>query len=55
MFKEWDEIHKFLTDRRIYEPNPDAVEIYNKSYEIYRDIYKQLQPSFAKLQNVYPK
>jgi xylulokinase len=55
LFEDWQEIHKFLRDRQIYEPNPDSVKIYNKSYRIYRDIYQQLKPSFAKLQKVYEK
>ena len=55
LFKEWQEIQKFLTDYHIYTPNPDSVEIYNRSYSIYRDIYKQLKPSFTKLQKVYEK
>lgn len=55
LFKEWQEIQKFLTNYQIYAPDPHSVEIYNKSYEIYRDIYKQLKPSFAKLQKVYEK
>lgn len=52
-FKEWDEVRKFLTEYRVFEPNPKAVEIYNKSYRIYRDIYRQLKPSFEALQDLY--
>ncbi|HWQ79324.1 MAG TPA: FGGY-family carbohydrate kinase [Anaerovoracaceae bacterium] len=55
LFQEWQEIQTFLTDRQIYEPDPRSVEIYNKSYNIYRDIYRQLKPSFEKLQRVYEK
>lgn len=55
LFEDWQEIQRFLTDRQVYAPDPDSVEIYNKSYRIYRDIYEQLKPSFASLQEVYVK
>ncbi len=53
VFQEWEEIQKFLTDYRIFEPNPKAVQIYDKSYAIYRNLYKQLRPSFKDVQNLY--
>ncbi|MBS4959778.1 MAG: FGGY-family carbohydrate kinase [Clostridiales bacterium] len=53
VFQQWDEIHKFLTDYRIYEPNPEAVSIYNKSYKIYRDLYQELRTSFDDVQKLY--
>lgn len=53
VFKEWDEIRKFLTDYHIYEPNKREVEIYNRSYKIYRDLYKELTTPFHDVQNLY--
>lgn len=53
LFSEWSEIQKFLTDYRVFEPNPDAMEIYDKSYKIYRNIYQQLRPSFEDVRNLY--
>lgn len=53
VFHDWEQIRYFLTDYRIFEPNSEAVEIYNRSYEIYRNIYKQLKPSFEAVQKLY--
>lgn len=53
VFSDWEEIHKFLTDYQIYEPNPKAVAVYNKSYQIYRDLYTQLKGSFENVQKLY--
>lgn len=53
MFHKWDEIQNFLTDYRVFEPNPEAVKVYNKSYKIYRNVYQQLRPSFQDIQNLY--
>lgn len=53
LYEDWEEIQKFLTDYQVYEPNPEAVAIYNKSYKIYRDLYKELGPSFADVQTLY--
>lgn len=53
MFSKWDEIEKFLNDYRIFEPNQEAVKIYNRSYEIYRNLYERLKPSFEEVQMLY--
>lgn len=53
IFHDWEQIRDFLTDYRVFEPNPEAVEIYNRSYPIYRDIYRQLKPSFEAVQKLY--
>ncbi len=53
VFEDWDEIRKFLTDYHIYEPNLKEVEIYNRSYKIYRDLYNELTTSFQDVQNLY--
>ncbi len=53
VFQNWEEIEKFLTDFRVFEPNPQAVKIYDKSYAIYRNLYQQLRPSFQDVQNLY--
>lgn len=54
IFQDWEQIRDFLTDYRVFEPNPEAVEIYSRSYPIYRDIYRQLKPSFEAVQKLYP-
>lgn len=53
VFSEWSDIRRFLTDFKIYHPNPEAVSIYNKSYQIYRALYPQLSESFAAVQRLY--
>lgn len=53
MFSEWDQIQEFLIEYRVFEPNPEAVKIYNKSYRMYRNLYNQLKPVFADVQNLY--
>ena len=53
IFHDWEQIRDFLTDYRVFEPNPEAVEIYNRSYPLYRNIYKQLKPSFEAVQKLY--
>ena len=53
VFREWDDIHMFLTDPQINMPDEKNVAIYNRSYGIYRDLYIQLTDSFKALQNIY--
>ena len=55
MYQNWEDIQKFLKDYREFTPNPDAVEIYNKSYRIYRRLYKQLKPCFMDITKLYKK
>lgn len=50
MFKEWEEIQRCLPESQTYGPDPVNVKVYEKSYEIYRDLYPRLQPVFHKLQ-----
>ena len=53
LFDKWETIEDFLTEQHIYEPNPENVKIYEKSYKIYRDLYEELKPSFADAQKLY--
>lgn len=53
LFADWNEIHRFLGDYRDFSPVPAHSQIYDKTYRIYRDLYRQLQPSFESLQHVY--
>ena len=55
MFERWEDISKFLTDYKVYEPKPENVSIYNKSYAIYRNLYKQLRESFDATYELYTK
>ena len=52
-FTSWDQIHLFLQDCRIYTPDPDAVKIYRKSYEIYRKLYLQTKDSCRDIAALY--
>ncbi len=53
MFQKWEEIQKFLTIHRTFQPDQDAVKIYDRAYQIYRKLYQQLKPSFAEVQKLY--
>ncbi len=52
-FRSWDEIHLFLQDYRLYEPDPEAVKIYDKAYRIYRNLYLQTKDSCRDLTKLY--
>ena len=53
VFTSWEQIHAFLTDFQVYTPNPEHVEIYNRSYRIYRDLYEALKPCCQQVQHLY--
>ena len=53
LYTEWSEINRFLTDYQVYTPDPEAVKVYEKAYQIYRDLYVQLQPAYKQVQNLY--
>ena len=53
VFLEWDDIRMFLSDSQVYAPCEKNVMIYNKAYQIYRDLYRQLSDSFKAVQTIY--
>ena len=53
IFKDWEEINNFLVNRSIFKPQPESIDKYEKAYAIYRNLYKQLKPSFENLQKLY--
>jgi len=53
IFQEWDEIHRFLQDYRIYQPDPYNQNIYNRSYRIYRELYERNKAGFSDLYHLY--
>jgi sugar (pentulose or hexulose) kinase len=53
VFTDWSEIHSFLQDPKVYEPDPNAHAIYNKSYQIYRDLYPETKASMEALAKLY--
>ena len=54
MFSSFEQIQDFLRDgAKVYDPIPRNVEIYRRSYAIYRNLYKQLKPSFDDVQKLY--
>jgi len=55
IFREWQDIQWFLNDSRVYEPNSANTAIYNKSYDIYRNLYTQLRDSFDAVQTLYTR
>lgn len=53
VFTSWEEIRRFLEDRRIFKPRHEAVKVYDRAYEIYRQLYIALRPSCDALQKLY--
>ncbi|QMV40574.1 hypothetical protein FPL14_04675 [Cohnella cholangitidis] len=53
LFDDWSDIHGFLQDYRDFSPIPSHSDVYDKSYRIYRDLYRQLKPSFESLKSLY--
>lgn len=52
-FRSFDEIHLFLQDYKIYEPDPKASAIYEKAYRIYRDLYRQTEAAKNAVAELY--
>jgi len=53
VYKEWDDIRRFLTNEKVYYPDMDAHEIYNRAYETYRSLYLQLKPCYEHDKGLY--
>ena len=53
VFTDWSQIHLFLQDPKVYEPDPAAHAIYDKSYQIYRELYPETKASAEKLAKLY--
>ena len=53
VFTNWEQIHLFLKDPKVYEPDPDAHAIYDKSYQIYRALYPETKASMEALTKLY--
>lgn len=53
VFNDWEQIRTFLGGGKVYYPNPENVKIYDKSYKIYRNLYKNLKISCKEVQNLY--
>ena len=52
-FSDWGEIRLFLTDSRLYEPDPAAMAVYDRAYGIYRDLYPALSGACGALRDLY--
>ncbi|MBR3212062.1 MAG: FGGY-family carbohydrate kinase [Firmicutes bacterium] len=53
IFDDWGRIRDFLDDYKLYEPDPEAVRIYDKAYKVYRSLYEDLKPDCAALETLY--
>ena len=53
LFEDWGEIRKFLTDDRVYTPDPAAVAVYDRAYGVYRELYPSLQKACTDLRTLY--
>ena len=52
-FTDWEQIHLFLQDYKVYEPNPEATAIYEKAYKIYRNLYEETRASCEAVAKLY--
>ena len=52
-FTDWEQIHLFLQDYKVYEPNPEATAIYEKAYKIYRNLYEETRASCEVVAKLY--
>ena len=53
VYKDWDDIRRFLTDELVYQPDMEAHRIYDRAYETYRALYRQLKPCFEHDKGLY--
>jgi xylulokinase len=53
VFEDFQQINKFLTESKIYQPVKENVDVYNKAYRLYRQIYPQMQSAFVGLETLY--
>ncbi len=53
VFDDWSDIRRFLTDSRLFKPEPEAVEVYDRAYALYRQLYRALQPACRELRKLY--
>jgi xylulokinase len=49
LYTTWEEIERFLVDRRVESPNPRRHERYGEFYEVYRHIYPAVKDDMARL------
>lgn len=49
LFTDWDDIDRFLSDRYVNEPDPNAATRYDNGYAIYRELYRRLQTLFPEI------
>lgn len=53
VFRDWEEVHRCLGERRVFSPVAENERIYNKAYPIFRGLYTALTPSFAAINTLY--
>ncbi len=53
LFTDWSQITSFLDDYKTYTPNPEAVKVYDKAYQIYRRLYPELKEDCSLLEELY--
>jgi len=52
LFVDWDEIERFLTERRVEQPDPRRHEQYREIYGIYRRLYPELKDEMSRLARI---
>lgn len=49
LFTGWNDIDRFLTERYVNSPEPNAAAAYDRGYAIYRELYRRLQNLFPEI------
>ncbi len=52
LFEAWDDVARFLTERRVERPDPRRHERYRQVYAIYRRLYPELKDEMGRLARI---
>ena len=52
LFKDWAEINLFLKDSQLLKHDLEKHQVYNKYYEIYKELYPALEPFYKKIYEI---
>lgn len=53
IYTDWSQICDFLEEKTVFQPIEKNQTIYERSYRLYRELYKQTKPNLAAVQQLY--